>query len=71
MKNAVHGSDNAIDANKERDIFKFNIPQKVPEFKFEKFKVTLDMLMKFIYPPNLEHASVKFPIKSIFIDVLR
>jgi len=58
MKNAVHGSDNAIDANKERDIFKFSIPQRVPEFKFEKFKVTLDMLMKFIYPPNLEHSNI-------------
>jgi len=58
MKNAVHGSDDKNDANKERDIFKFPIPQRVPEFKFEKFKVTLDMLLKFIYPPNLEHPNV-------------
>jgi len=58
MKNAVHGSDNENDANKERDIFKFLIPQKVPEFKFEKFKVTLDMLLKFLYPPNLEHSNI-------------
>lgn len=58
MKNGLHGSDNESDANKERDIFKFLVPQKVPEFKFEKFKVTLDMVMKFIYPPNLEHPNV-------------
>jgi len=58
MKNGLHGSDNESDANKERDIFKFSVPQKVPEFHFEKFKVTLDMVMKFIYPPNLEHPNV-------------
>lgn len=26
IKNELHGSDNAIEANKERDIFKFAIP---------------------------------------------
>jgi len=65
MKNAVHGSDNETDANKERDIFKFLIPQKVPEFKFEKFKITLDMLLKFIYPPNLEHSNVMMQTFSL------
>jgi nucleoside diphosphate kinase len=58
IKNAAHGSDNDDDANKEREIFKFPVPQRVPEFKFEKFKLTLDMLLKFLYPANLEHSSI-------------
>lgn len=66
MKNAFHGSDKDADANKERDIFMFPVPQKVPEFKFEKFKITFDMLMKFIYPPNLEHPNVKIQKKNVF-----
>lgn len=58
VKNELHGSHSMIEANKERDIFKFPIPQKIPEFKFDRLKVTLDTLLKFIYPPNLEHPNV-------------
>lgn len=58
IKNELYGSDNYIEANKERDIFKFPIPQKIPEFHFDKMKVTLDTLFKFIFPPDLEHPSV-------------
>ncbi|EGR28487.1 nucleoside diphosphate kinase family protein, putative [Ichthyophthirius multifiliis] len=58
IKNELHGSDNMIDANKERDIFKFPIPQKIPVFKFEKMKLTIETIQKFIFPPNLEHVNI-------------
>jgi hypothetical protein len=54
----LHGSDNPIDANKERDIFKFPIPQKTPDFYYDKFQITLEYLMKFLFPKNLEHPNV-------------
>ena len=56
IKNGFTGSDDAKLANKERDIFKFAIPEKIPEFKYEKEKVTLDHLFKFVFPSNLEHS---------------
>ena len=57
IKNEFHGSDNPQGANKERDIFRFPIPQKVPEFKFNKMLVSLENLFKLLYPPNLEHSN--------------
>lgn len=30
----------------------------IPEFKFEKEKVSLAMLFKFLHPPNLEHSDI-------------
>lgn len=78
IRNELHGSDNPIEANKERDIFKFPIPQKIPDFKYDKFKLTLETIFKFLYPPNLEHSYVNSrldifalhgPVKSILIDV--
>lgn len=58
IKNELHGSDTPAEANKERDIFKFPIPQKIPEFHFDKMKLSIDSIFKFIFPPNLEHVNV-------------
>ena len=58
IRNGFHGSDDPRAANKERDIFKFSIPEKIPEFKYERYKVTMDHLLRFCYPPNLEHSDV-------------
>jgi len=55
IRNGFHGSDDPHSANKERDIFKFSIPEKIPEFKYERYKVTMEHLLKFCFPPNLEH----------------
>ncbi|EAS00090.1 nucleoside diphosphate kinase (macronuclear) [Tetrahymena thermophila SB210] len=58
LKNELHGSDTTSDANKERDVFKFPIPQKIPEFHFDTMKINIDTIFKFIFPPNLEHVVV-------------
>ena len=58
IKNGFYGSDTKIQANKDRDIFKFPIPQRIPDFNFDKYKISLEMLMKFLYPPNIEHSNV-------------
>jgi nucleoside diphosphate kinase len=58
IRNGFHGSDDPRSANKERDVFKFSIPEKIPEFKYERYKVTVEHLLKFCYPPNLEHSNV-------------
>lgn len=57
IKNAFHGSDDTKAANKERDIFLFPIPERPPAFEFIRNKVTLDMILAFLFPPNLEHAN--------------
>lgn len=57
IKNAFHGSDDPKAANKERDVFLFPVPEKAPEFQYIKTKVTLDSIMKFCFPPNLEHSN--------------
>lgn len=58
IRNEFHGSDNPAEANNERDIFKFPIPQKTPDFYYDKFKITLEYLIKFLFPQNLEHPNV-------------
>jgi hypothetical protein len=58
VKNAVFCSENAFEANKERDIFGFPIPQKIPEFKFDKYLVSKELLWKFLHPAHLEHSDV-------------
>jgi len=58
IKNELHGSDSPVEANKERDVFKFPIPQKIPDFKFDKMKIAIDTLFNFIFPPNLEHPDI-------------
>jgi len=57
IKNAFWGSDDAKAANKERDIFLLPIPERPPEFKYIKTKVTIDNILKFMFPPNLEHSN--------------
>ena len=57
IKNGFWGSDDAKSANKERDIFLFPIPERPPEFEFIRNKITMDMILAFLYPPNLEHAN--------------
>ena len=57
IRNAFHGSDDPISANKERDIFLLQIPERPPVFEFIRTKVTMDMILSFCFPPNLEHAN--------------
>ena len=57
IRNAFHGSDDPLSANKERDIFLFPIPERPPVFEFIRTKVTIDMILSFCFPPNLEHAN--------------
>ena len=57
ISNAFFSSDSAKDANREREIFHFGIPLNPPEFHHEKNKILLDDLLKFIFPPNLEHSN--------------
>ena len=57
IKNGFYGSDDPKTANKERDIFLFPIPERPPSFSFVRTKLTLQTILKFLYPPNLEHAN--------------
>ena len=57
IKNAFHGADTPLAANKERDIFLFPIPERPPVFEFIRTKITIDMILAFCFPPNLEHAN--------------
>ena len=57
IRNGFWGSDNPKSANKERDIFLFPIPERPPEFEYIRTKVTLDMILSFMFPPNLEHSN--------------
>jgi hypothetical protein len=57
IRNAVWGSDDAKAANKERDIFLLPIPERPPEFKYIRTKVTVENILKFMFPPNLEHSN--------------
>ena len=60
VKNAVYCSEDSFGANKDRDIFYFPIPQKVPEFVFDKNLISKEMLWKFLHPIHLEHSDVSF-----------
>lgn len=55
--NGIYGSDDAKAANKERDIFLYPIPERPPEFHYERMKISLDMIFQFLFPVNLEHAN--------------
>jgi hypothetical protein len=57
IRNAVWGSDDAKAANKERDIFLLPIPERPPEFSYIRTKVTVENILKFMFPPNLEHSN--------------
>jgi nucleoside diphosphate kinase len=41
IKNAMYCSDDPKTANKERDVFLFPIPERPPEFKYIKTKISL------------------------------
>ena len=56
IENAISSSDDTLGANKDRDIFKFPIPQKIPEFKFDKQLISKGMILKFLHPANIEHS---------------
>lgn len=57
IRNGFWCSDDAKSANKERDVFLLPIPERPPEFKYIKTKVTIDNILKFMFPPNLEHSN--------------
>lgn len=57
VRNAFWGSNDAKAANKERDIFLLPIPERPPAFEYVKTKVTIDNILKFMFPPNLEHSN--------------
>lgn len=57
IRNAFWGSDDAKAANKERDVFLLPIPERPPPFSYIKTKVTIDNILKFMFPPNLEHSN--------------
>jgi len=57
IKNGLHGSDDPKAANKERDIFLFQIPERPPPFEYNRMKISMDTIFKFLYPSNLEHAN--------------
>ena len=57
IKNAFWGADDAKAANKERDVFLLPIPERPPDFAYVKTKITFQSIMKFLFPPNLEHSN--------------
>ena len=57
IKNGLHGSDDPKAANKERDVFLFQIPERPPPFEYIRTKISLETIFKFLYPSNLEHAN--------------
>ena len=57
IQNGFYGSDDAMAANKERDIFLFPIPERPPAFEYIRNKVTMEKILQFCFPPNLEHAN--------------
>jgi len=57
IRNAFWGSDDAKAANKERDIFLLPIPERPPEFKYIRTKINIENILKFMFPPNLEHSN--------------
>lgn len=58
IKNEFYASDDQLSANKERDIFRFPIPQKQPDLKMDRFKLGIETLWTFLHPKNLEHSDV-------------
>lgn len=47
-----------VEANKERKIFHFKVPQEPPKFKYDPYKITLKSIHQFLRPPNLEHSCI-------------
>lgn len=59
IKNEFYASDDQMIANKERDIFRFPIPQKQPVLKMDRYKIGLETLWTFLHPKNMEHSDVR------------
>ena len=57
IRNALWGSNDAKSANKERDVFLLPIPEKPPVFNYIRTKVSIENILKFMFPPNLEHSN--------------
>lgn len=57
IRNGFWGSDDAKAANKERDVFLLPIPERPPAFSYIKTKISIDNILKFMFPPNLEHSN--------------
>ncbi len=57
IKNGFYGSDDPKSANKERDVFLFPVPERPPEFQYIRTKITIQSILKFLFPPNLEHSN--------------
>jgi hypothetical protein len=47
-----------VEANKERKIFQFKVPQEPPKYIDDPYKITLKSIHQFLRPPNLEHSSI-------------
>lgn len=58
IKNEFYASDDQLSANKERDIFRFPIPQRQPLLKMDKYKIGLESLWTFLHPKTMEHSDV-------------
>jgi len=58
IKNEFHGSDDFRSASRERDIFDMAVPVREPPFVYDEYKISLETLMKFLFPPHLEHPDV-------------
>ena len=58
IKNEFYASDDQLSANKERDVFRFPIPQKQPILKMDKYKISFQTLWTFLHPQSLEHSDV-------------
>lgn len=58
IRNEFYASDDQLSANKERDIFRFPIPQRYPSLSIDKNKMGLETLWTFLHPKNLEYSDV-------------
>mmetsp|Transcript_15477 Transcript_15477/g.22460 ORF Transcript_15477/g.22460 Transcript_15477/m.22460 type:complete len:481 (+) Transcript_15477:1590-3032(+) len=58
VKNELHGSLTSYQAAREIDIFDFPTPLREPDFEFDKYKLSLETIQKFLFPPHLEHPDV-------------
>lgn len=58
IRNELYGSDDPRNANREREIFYLPTPVKEPDFVYDNCLITLDTLLNFLFPSNLEHPDV-------------
>ncbi len=68
IKNEFFCSDDQLAANKDRDVFRFPIPQKEPDFKMDRYKITLSLLWSFLHPKNMEHSDVHAANPRLTVD---